>query len=85
MYCGMVSSKVIGSVPTVASSHASLDEASGKAAFRADPESPEAVAAALEAALERGDERRAEGLGHAEKFTWEACGEAVLGGYESVL
>jgi glycosyltransferase involved in cell wall biosynthesis len=69
----------------VASSHPSLDEASGQAAFRADPESAEAVADALEAALVRGAERRADGLAHAQQFTWEACGEAVLRGYESVL
>jgi glycosyltransferase involved in cell wall biosynthesis len=71
--------------PTVVSSHPSLDEASGQAAFRADPESPEAVAEELEAALQRGAERRSEGLRHAGQFTWEACGEAVLRGYESVL
>jgi glycosyltransferase involved in cell wall biosynthesis len=71
--------------PAVVSSHASLDEASGQAAFRADPESAEAVADALEAALRRGADRRAEGLAHARQFTWEACGEAVLHGYESVL
>ena len=63
----------------------SLDEASGQAAFRADPRSPEAVAEALEKALQRGSERRAEGFAHARQFTCEACGEAVLGGYESVL
>jgi glycosyltransferase involved in cell wall biosynthesis len=71
--------------PTVASSHPSLDEASGQAAFRADPERPEAVAVALEAALARGGERREDGLAHARRFTWEACGEGVLRGYESVL
>jgi len=71
--------------PAVVSSHPSLDEASGQAAFRADPESPEAVADQLEAALQRGAERRSEGLRHAGQFTWEACGEAVLRGYESVL
>ena len=72
-------------VPTVASSHPSLDEASGPTAFRADPESPEAVAEALAAALRHGAERRADGLAHASQFRWEACGEAVLRGYESVL
>ena len=71
--------------PTVVSSHPSLDEASGQAAFRADPTSPEAVAEALEDALQRGSERRADGLAHARQFTWEACGEAVLHGYESAL
>lgn len=72
-------------VPAVASSHPSLDEAAGQATFRADPRSPDAVAEALEAALLRGAERRAAGLAHARQFTWEACGEAVLRGYESVL
>ena len=72
-------------VPTVASSHPSLDETSGQAAFRADPTSAEAVAEALEDALQRGSERRASGLAHARQFTWEACGNAVLRGYESVL
>jgi alpha-1,3-rhamnosyl/mannosyltransferase len=72
-------------VPTLASSHPSLDETSGQAAFRADPTSPGAVAEALEDALQRGSERRANGLAHARQFTWEACGEAVLRGYESVL
>jgi alpha-1,3-rhamnosyl/mannosyltransferase len=71
--------------PTVASSHPSLDEASGQAAFRADSTSPEAVAEALEDALLHGRERRAAGLAHARQFTWEACGEAVLHGYEGVL
>jgi glycosyltransferase involved in cell wall biosynthesis len=70
---------------TVASSHPSLDEASGQAAFRADPESPEALAEAIQAALAGGGERRSDGLAHARRFTWEACGEAVLRGYESVL
>ena len=71
--------------PTVASSHPSLDEASGEAAFRADPDDPEAVAEAIEMAVRHGAERRADGLAHARRFTWEACGEAVLRGYERVL
>jgi len=72
-------------LPTVASSHPSLDEASGTLAFRANPESPEAIAEAVGAALQDGPARRQEGLAHARRFTWEACGEAVLRGYESVL
>jgi alpha-1,3-rhamnosyl/mannosyltransferase len=72
-------------VPTVASSHPSLDEASGEAAFRADPDNPEAVAEAIEIAMRHGAERRANGLAHAGRFTWEACGEAVLRGYERAL
>jgi glycosyltransferase involved in cell wall biosynthesis len=71
--------------PTVASSHPSLDEASGEAAFRAAPDDPKAVAEAIEMALRHGAERRVDGLAHARRFTWEACGEAVLRGYEHVL
>jgi len=68
--------------PTVVSSHPSLDEASGDVALRADPDDPEAFAAALEAAL---DAPRGMGVEHASRFTWRACGEAVLAGYESAL
>lgn len=65
-------------VPTVVSSHPSLDEASGDVALRADPESPVAFADALEHAL---GSPRGTGVEHASRFTWRACGEAVLGGY----
>ena len=48
--------------PVVASSHPSLDEASGDAAVRVDPKSPEAIAEGIERALtERDDPRRAAG------------------------
>ena len=40
-----------GGVPVVASAHASLDEAAGDAAVRADPDDPEAIGAAIEEAL----------------------------------
>ena len=69
--------------PVVASSHASLDEACGDAARRADPLSSEGMAAAIEGALV---ERRAlidKGLAHARRFTWRACGEAHLHGFET--
>jgi glycosyltransferase involved in cell wall biosynthesis len=65
-------------VPTVVSSHPSLDEASGDVALRADPEDPVAFADALEQAL---DAPRGTGVEHAARFTWRACGEAVLAGY----
>jgi glycosyltransferase involved in cell wall biosynthesis len=65
-------------VPAVVSSHPSLDEACGEAAIRVDPEDAPAFADALERALE---EPRGRGLGHASRFTWRACGAAVLTGY----
>jgi glycosyltransferase involved in cell wall biosynthesis len=67
--------------PVVASSHPSLDEACGDAALRADPDDVEAWADALRRALEEPDGPRARGLAHAARFTWDACGAAVLHGY----
>jgi alpha-1,3-rhamnosyl/mannosyltransferase len=72
-------------VPTVVSAHPSLDEAAGQAAFRAEPTSAESLADALAYALEHGSERREAGLAHAARFTWRACGEAVLEGYRTAL
>jgi glycosyltransferase involved in cell wall biosynthesis len=71
--------------PVVVSSHPSLDEACGEAALRADPDNADAFADALEQALQASPERRERGLAHAARFTWRACGESVLAGYESAL
>jgi glycosyltransferase involved in cell wall biosynthesis len=68
-------------VPVVASSHPSLDEASGDAALRADPERPEEWTAAVERArAERGELVR-RGLEHARSFTWAAMGRDLLRGF----
>ena len=65
-------------VPAVVSSHPSLDEASGGAALRVDPDDAEAFADALEQAL---GSPRGTGVEHASRFSRRACGEAVLRGY----
>ena len=65
-------------VPSVVSSHPSLDEASGGGAIRVDPDDAEAFAGALEQALAA---PRGTGVAHAARFSWRACGEAVLEGY----
>jgi glycosyltransferase involved in cell wall biosynthesis len=66
----------------VASAHASLDEASGDAAVRADPHSGEAMAAAVEQALADTESLAALGRTHARRFTALASGEAILRGYK---
>jgi alpha-1,3-rhamnosyl/mannosyltransferase len=68
--------------PVVASAHESMNEASGEAAVRADPESPQAIASAILEAVERRDELRAKGIEHARGFTWRRTGEVFLQGYE---
>jgi glycosyltransferase involved in cell wall biosynthesis len=67
--------------PVVSSSHPSLDEASGGAAVRVDPEDPEAIAAGIEQALADRESLVARGLAHAGRFTWRACGEAHVQGF----
>jgi glycosyltransferase involved in cell wall biosynthesis len=67
--------------PVVASSHPSLDEASGQAAVRVDPDSPEAIADGIRKALAERESLVAKGLEHAKRFTWRACGEAHLRGF----
>jgi glycosyltransferase involved in cell wall biosynthesis len=67
--------------PVVASAHHSMDEASGAAAVRADPESPAAIAAAIREALERRAELRTLGLAQAERFSWRRVGEIFREGY----
>ena len=68
--------------PVVASAHRSLDEASGDAAVRADPESAGAIADGVEQALAHRESLVARGSEHARRFTAKAQGEAVLRGYE---
>ena len=69
--------------PVVASSHPSLDEACGDAAIRADPKSPEAIAAGIEHALDERDALVPRGLEHAVHFTWRACADAHLHGFDT--
>jgi len=68
-------------IPVVASSHPSLDEASGNAALRADPDRPEEWAAAVGRALDERDELVRLGLEHARSFTWSGMGRRMLDGF----
>jgi glycosyltransferase involved in cell wall biosynthesis len=69
--------------PVVASAHPSLDDASGDAVLRAEPDSAEAFAGAIDGALEGADALIARGFEHAARFTPRAMGEAVLRGYDA--
>ena len=68
--------------PVVSSSHPSLDEASGDAAVRTQPDDVPAMAAAIERALTDRERRSAAGLEHVRRFSWRAVGEIFLRGYE---
>jgi glycosyltransferase involved in cell wall biosynthesis len=72
-------------VPCVVSSHPSLDEASGDAAVRADPESPEAFAEAITRALAEREDLVARGLAHARRFNWTETGRVHLQSYADAL
>jgi glycosyltransferase involved in cell wall biosynthesis len=72
-------------VPCVVSSHASLDEASGDAAVRADPDSPESFAEGIRRALVERDELVARGLAHARRFDWLETGRVHLQSYAEAL
>jgi glycosyltransferase involved in cell wall biosynthesis len=72
-------------VPCVVSSHPSLDEACGDAAVRADPESPEELAAGIERAIAGRDELIARGLAHARRFDWNETGRIHLQSYADAL
>jgi glycosyltransferase involved in cell wall biosynthesis len=63
-------------VPVVASSHPSLDEASGDVAMRAAD--PDELAAAIDDAIARRDELAARGREHAARFTAEANARSHL-------
>jgi glycosyltransferase involved in cell wall biosynthesis len=67
-------------VPVVSSSHLSLDEASGDAALRADPDDAAALAAALERAVRERDVLVPRGLAHAARFRWEDTGRVFVEG-----
>jgi Glycosyl transferases group 1/Glycosyltransferase Family 4 len=72
-------------VPCIVSSHPSLDEASGDAAVRVDPDSPESITVGIREALDRRDELVPRGLAHARRFTWLETGRVHLQSYADAL
>lgn len=75
-------------VPVVAATGSCLEEAGGKAAFYADPESPRQIGEALAKATGRDDDVKrkiAEGLRHASRFGNENVAVETMKVYESLL
>jgi glycosyltransferase involved in cell wall biosynthesis len=70
--------------PVVTTSGTVMEEVAGGAALLAPPGDARRLAAALEAALEGGAERRALGLEVAARHSWEASAEAHAAVYRSV-
>ena len=67
----------------VVSSHPSLDEVSGDAAVRVDPNDAEAIAAGIERAVAERGELAARGLAHVRRFTWLENGRAHLAAWRA--
>lgn len=74
-------------VPVVASNTTSLPEVAGDAALLVDPESPEAIARAVQQMMEKPALRRRyiqKGLRRAKLFTWEKTARKTLAVYEQM-
>jgi glycosyltransferase involved in cell wall biosynthesis len=71
--------------PVVTSDVSSLPEAGGSAAILVSPESPEALAGALERALGWGPAERAQGPAQAASFTWAATAAQTVRAYRRAL
>jgi glycosyltransferase involved in cell wall biosynthesis len=67
--------------PVVAANEGSAPEVTGGAAVLVDPGDPDAIAAGLAEAVERGDELRALGLERARAFSWDAVARATVDVY----
>jgi glycosyltransferase involved in cell wall biosynthesis len=71
--------------PVVTSTAASLPEAAGEAALLVPPGDANALAAALERALQMGPDERARGPAHAARFTWGATAAQTVASYQRAL
>jgi glycosyltransferase involved in cell wall biosynthesis len=75
-------------VPVACSDRSSLPEVAGDAALLFDPESPRAIAAAIEEVLADPGEAelmRAAGRAQAERFTWSATARGTLRSYDRAV
>jgi glycosyltransferase involved in cell wall biosynthesis len=70
--------------PVVTSDRSAMPETAGGAAFLADPEDPDSIAAAILQACAGGDDVRAAGLARAAQFTWAQTAKLTLEVYREV-
>lgn len=74
-------------VPVLTSNTSSLNEISGEAAFKINPENVEEISKGLEMMLlnkELQDQYRMKGLQHVKQFNWESVGKKVLKTYKKL-
>lgn len=69
--------------PVAVSNAGSLPEVVGDAAVQFDPYEPEAIAAGIIEAVNRGQDLTAAGLIQVTKFTWEKCGDVHVQAYQA--
>jgi glycosyltransferase involved in cell wall biosynthesis len=75
-------------IPVISSDRGALAEVAGDAACLVDPESPEAIAAAVESVLgnpSTAERLRAAGIDRSAKFPWSATARSTLETYERAL
>lgn len=70
--------------PVVTSDRSAMPETAGGAAFLADPNDPEAIAAAILQARESSSEARTRGFARAAEFTWAQTAKQTLEVYREV-
>lgn len=71
--------------PVAAADAGSIPEVVGSAAVLFDPRSVDDIARGIAEAMARGDELSAGGVGHAARFTWQACANVHAGAYAQAL
>jgi glycosyltransferase involved in cell wall biosynthesis len=70
--------------PVVTSDCSAMPETAGGAAFLADPDDPQSIAAAILHACEHGEELRVPGFARAAEFTWAQTAKETLEVYREV-
>jgi len=71
--------------PVAAADAGSIPEVVGDAAVLFDPRDVDDIARGISEAIARGAELSAGGIGHAARFTWEACAEVHASAYAQAL